>query len=248
METTTKNGLIYKLLRAAMILFWVYVGMEKLWQLEAFKIALQQQPVIGLFAPVLFWLLPLTEISVGLLLSFPTQRIQGWGWRASILLITVFSIYIGLGVFKVYAKKPCMCTSFLSNISWSTHLLINIALLVISLVGWRFQRSLNSIAPIMGKVHRLMTLLFVFSAVVLVSFCHNRSSYHNEKQNLWFQSDSLTFPAYDSVSRPIVGSLAIRYNRYTGQYRHYLLTKSMQANSMTNPLLACSTERRIALC
>ncbi|HAE67303.1 MAG TPA: hypothetical protein DCG77_08890 [Sphingobacterium sp.] len=75
MERNKKSNMIYKIIRAAMILFWVYVGMEKLWQLGAFKIALEQQPVISYLAPVLFLLLPFMEIGVGVLLAMPSQRL-----------------------------------------------------------------------------------------------------------------------------------------------------------------------------
>lgn len=237
----------YKLLRGAMLLFWLYVGLDKIWQLAAFRIALQQQPVIGFLAPILFWLLPLIEVGTGVLLALPAGRLQRWGWRASTLLILVFTIYIGLGVLDVYAQKPCMCTSFLSQISWSTHLLINVGLLVLSFVGWRLQTSLGSTSPVIGKAGKTLTLFLVISVVVLVAFYHNRSGYRSRKQNLWYLSDSLSFPVYDSVSRPMVGSLAHRYDRYTGPYRR-LFTKGMQASSFTNQSLACITERRIALC
>lgn len=125
----------YKLLRATILLFWIYVGIDKFWQLGAFKIALTQQPVISYFASVLFWLLPVIEISIGVLLAYPSRKLQELGWRASTILIAIFTIYIGLGILDVYDKKPCMCTSFLTHISWTTHFLFNIFILMLSILG-----------------------------------------------------------------------------------------------------------------
>ncbi|WON95048.1 MauE/DoxX family redox-associated membrane protein [Sphingobacterium sp. UGAL515B_05] len=247
MKAIPTNKTIYMILRAVMILFWVYVGIEKLWQPEAFKIALQQQPLISMYASVLFWLLPLSEVSIGLLLGFPTLRLQAWGWRASMLLITLFSIYIGLGVLNVYDRKPCMCASFLSNISWTKHLLVNSLILIFSLAGWLINRSrLDNLNKNITAAIPMALLVFSFLTPALVQYS---SIPRVQSKYRWILPDSLyQIPAYDSVSRPIVGSLAYRYDRYTESYRHYLFTNSMQANSMTNQLLACSAERRVALC
>ena len=136
MDTNKNINIIYGLLRIMMLLFWIYVGIDKVWQLNAFKIALTQQPIISYFAPVLFWLLPVLEVSLGLLLAFPSEKVQSWGWEASILLISVFTVYIALGVLDVYEQKPCMCSSFLSNVSWTTHLVINSVILALSILGW----------------------------------------------------------------------------------------------------------------
>ncbi|WP_343564069.1 MauE/DoxX family redox-associated membrane protein [Sphingobacterium sp.] len=236
----------YKLLRGAMLLFWLYAGLDKIWQLAAFRIALQQQPVIGFLAPILFWLLPVIEIGTGVLLALPVGRLQRWGWRSCTLLILVFTIYIGLGVLDVYAQKPCMCTSFLSQISWGTHLLINVGLLALSLIGLLLHRSLAAAdSSTSGDRASMLPIIWII-LLASAAFGHIRSC-HNKNQNLWYISDSLSIPAYDSVSRPIVGSLAYRYDRYIGRYRQ-LFTNGVQASTFTHQLLACMTERRIAIC
>lgn len=140
MSTKTIN-ISYKLLRVFMLLFWIYVGMDKIWQLAAFKIALQQQPVISVLAPILFLLVPAIEISIGVLLAYPSRKIQATGWKSSILLISVFTVYIGLGVLGLYANKPCMCISFMDQISWPVHLVINIVILGLSILGLILNKS-----------------------------------------------------------------------------------------------------------
>lgn len=246
MKANNINTILYKILRAAMILFWIYVGMEKLWQLEAFKIALQQQPIISALAPLLFWLLPLLEISIGIALGLPSRRFQTWGWKASALLIAIFTIYIGLGVLNIYEKKPCMCSSFLSNISWNKHLLVNFFILGLSVAGWKLQAL-----PVKYAKHRLSKaklLLFLAGILAIGAITYKGTASIPTHRNSYIPDSLLTYPKQDSVSRPTVGSLAFRYDRYTGPYRQYLFTNNMQAESMTNQLLACSTERRVALC
>lgn len=234
-----------------MILFWIYVGMDKIWQLNAFRIALEQQPIIGYLAPILFWLLPLMEIAVGILLAMPLARLRAWGWRASTLLIIVFTIYIGLGVLNVYAQKPCMCTSFLSRISWTAHLLINIVILGLSIAGLLLHPKVAKYSErVMTGKKSIALFLIGFVAMGAISYRDIRGT---KSKNMWYMPDSLYpdslyyYPSHNDVSRPIVGSLAYRYDRYTEPYRQ-LFTKSMQASIFTNQLLACSTEGRVATC
>lgn len=247
MKANPTNKTIYMILRAVMILFWVYVGIEKLWQLSAFHIALQQQPVISILAPILFWLLPLLEISIGALLGLPARRLQHWGWIASTIMITLFSIYIALGVLDVYDKKPCMCTSFLSHISWTAHLIFNLLILGLSLAGQVLNRKvlLHDQSNLSNKTS-VGLFLTIILATGIVSY---KNAAIKPTHEIWFMPDSIDHsPVYDSVSRPIVGSLAYRYDRYTEPYRQQLFIKSLQANNFTNQLLACNTERRVALC
>ncbi|WP_282637221.1 MauE/DoxX family redox-associated membrane protein [Sphingobacterium thalpophilum] len=241
MEYNKTTNHLHRLLRAGMILFWVYVGMDKIWQLDAFRIALEQQPVISPLAPLLFWLLPVVEIGIGLLLAVPSRTLQVRGWQASTLLIAIFTLYIGLGVLDVYAQKPCMCTSFLSRISWGSHLLINVGLLGLSILGWKMRLS-----PMLKGSSTLAAgtdIALVLIGIVSIGILTYRST-PMARTDLWHLPDSLyQVPEHYNVSRPIVGSLTFRYDRYCGRYRQ-LFTRGMQASNFTNQLMACHTERR----
>ncbi|MGJ1461663.1 MauE/DoxX family redox-associated membrane protein [Sphingobacterium siyangense] len=247
MEGNKIGNIIYKVIRAAMILFWVYVGMEKLWQLSTFKIALEQQPLISYLAPVLYWLLPLIEIGVGVLLGMPSARLRGWGWKVSTLLIIVFSIYIGLGVLNLYEKKPCMCTSFLSNISWTTHLIFNLIILGLSITGW----LLHYTAAKYGE-HTLTgntnIVLFVIGFLAMGAIIYGNINVKRINESWWYTPDSIyDYQQPNTASGNAKGLLAFTYDRYTEPYRQ-LFTKSLQAKNFTNQLLACNAERRVAIC
>lgn len=246
MEANKTSSMIYKILRSVMILFWVYVGMDKIWQLSAFRIALEQQPIISYLAPILFWLLPLMEIGVGILLAMPAARLRAWGWRASTLLIIIFTIYIGLGVLNFYAQKPCVCTSFLSRISWTAHLLINIVILGLSITGWVLHHKVAKYAEhALTSNTNIALFLIGFLAIGAITY----GSTHLKRTNdSWYTPESI----YDhqepnTASGNSKGLLASTYDRYTGPYRQ-LFTKKLQASIFTNQSLACSTERRVAEC
>lgn len=189
MERNKNSNMIYKVIRAAMILFWVYVGMDKLWQLGAFKIALEQQPLISYLAPVIYWLLPLIEIGVGVLLAIPSARLSALGWKVSAILILVFSIYIGLGVLNVYDKKPCMCTSFLNNISWTAHLIFNLIILGLSITGWRLHRKTINYGEraLTGRTN-IALFLIGFMATGAISYCN---IHYTKSKDIWYAPYSI---------------------------------------------------------
>jgi len=246
MERNKKSNMIYKIIRAAMILFWVYVGMEKLWQLGAFKIALEQQPVISSLAPVLYWLLPLMEIGIGVLLAMPSARLRALGWKVSTILIIAFSIYIGLGVLNVYEKKPCMCTSFLSNISWTAHLIFNLIILGLSITGGLLHRkTINYGEHALTGSKNIALFLIGFMAMGAINYWNIHDT---KSKDIWYAPDSIyDYQQPNTASSNVKGLLVSTYDRYTGPYRQ-LFTKRLQASTFNNQSLACNSERRVALC
>ncbi|MBB2949333.1 MauE/DoxX family redox-associated membrane protein [Sphingobacterium sp. JUb56] len=118
-----------------LIIFWLFVGLEKAWSWQNFRISLQQQPLPQWSMSILFWLVPLIEIATGILLAFQNRKLQRLGYWGSILLLTAFTIFIGLGVAGVYEKRPCTCSSIFNEMSWEWHLVVNIILLSVSILG-----------------------------------------------------------------------------------------------------------------
>ncbi len=160
-------------LQLFLLVFWIYVALDKLWDLENFHRSLKRQPFPNWWADILFWFLPLLELTIGLLFTLPTHStaysqkpITAASGRASknndsgrkmqilstfkvgkrhyrfinpfllsALLLFVFSIYIGFGVLGLYEKRPCGCASVFSDLSWTAHLIVNIILLMVSILG-----------------------------------------------------------------------------------------------------------------
>ncbi len=116
-------------IRVFMILFWAYVALDKLWDLPGFHQALKLQPFPGWWAGILFWSLPLMELGIVILFSIHsfrnTKHLFFYPFVLSALLLTVFTVYIGLGVAGLYAQKPCGCASVLSRLSWGGHLVVS---------------------------------------------------------------------------------------------------------------------------
>ncbi|MGJ1192807.1 MauE/DoxX family redox-associated membrane protein [Sphingobacterium siyangense] len=149
-------------IRVFMILFWAYVALDKLWDLPGFQQALKLQPFPGWWAGILFWSLPLMELGIVILFSIHsfrnTKHLFFYPFVLSALLLTVFTVYIGLGVAGLYAQKPCGCASVLSRLSWGGHLVVNLLLLLLSILGWYLT---GPTAPMAGcKRYKKQVILF----------------------------------------------------------------------------------------
>lgn len=151
-----------------LIVFWLFVGLEKAWSWQNFRISLQQQPLPDWSIGIIFWLIPLTEILTGILLAFRTNKLQRLGYWGSILLLSAFTLFIGLGVAGVYEKRPCTCSSIFNEMSWEWHLVVNIILLSVSILGLFLLRpaSLSSSdSERYRKSVRLFILYLVLSSI-----------------------------------------------------------------------------------
>ncbi|MCS3553572.1 MULTISPECIES: MauE/DoxX family redox-associated membrane protein [unclassified Sphingobacterium] len=118
-----------------LIIIWLFVGLEKAWSWQNFRISLQQQPLPDWSIGIIFWLLPMLEILTGILLAFRSNKMQRLGYWGSILLLSAFTIFIGLGVAGIYEKRPCTCSSIFNEMSWEWHLVVNMILLSASILG-----------------------------------------------------------------------------------------------------------------
>ncbi|MGO3194739.1 MAG: MauE/DoxX family redox-associated membrane protein [Sphingobacterium sp.] len=160
-------------LQLLLMVFWIYVAVDKLWDLGDFHLSLQRQPFPDWWADILFWLLPLLELAIGFIFILPntvantslannSEKTGGWlnqkhfnranlyltfsirkkqyhilsPFLLSAALLIIFSVYIALGVIGFYAERPCGCASVFSGLSWTTHLIVNIILLGLSVLGW----------------------------------------------------------------------------------------------------------------
>lgn len=136
MKATGKH-IIRQSIRIFLMLFWLYVAIDKLLELDAFHAALQRQPLPTFLVDQLYWSLPVGELLIGLLFIGRYRQIANL-LSASLLLL--FSAYIAIGLAGFYPKLPCGCASAFTQLSWSWHLVVNLILLFISFMGWYLTR------------------------------------------------------------------------------------------------------------
>ncbi|SDL28498.1 Methylamine utilisation protein MauE [Salinimicrobium catena] len=115
-----------------LITLWIYAAVEKLIQLETFRIRLSQFPFISEYAELLAWLVPGVEIMIALLFFFP--RLKDEAYLASFSLLLIFTVYI-IAVLNLSDSIPCSCNGVLPSLSWKEHILFNGGFLILALAG-----------------------------------------------------------------------------------------------------------------
>ena len=83
--------------------------------------------------PYLVWGIAGLEIATSVALMFEkTKRI---GFYSSLILMSLFTIYISAILLHVFPKIPCSCGGVLRQLGWSQHLLFNLFFVALSVLG-----------------------------------------------------------------------------------------------------------------
>ncbi|WP_412468787.1 MauE/DoxX family redox-associated membrane protein [Pedobacter sp. KLB.chiD] len=122
-----------------LVVLFLYTGLSKFIDFKGFTRDLNNQPFPNSFTPFLRWAVPLTEIAiVGALIYDKTRLI---GLYASLVLMSLFTIYTALVLLHVFAYVPCSCGGVIKHLSWPQHLLFNLFFVLITSIAIKQQNS-----------------------------------------------------------------------------------------------------------
>lgn len=114
------------------ILLFVYAALSKLMDFQKFSVQLGQSPILTAYAGLLAWTVPASELIISMLLVLPGARL--YGLYAGFSLMLMFTTYIVLASrFSDYV--PCTCGGIIENLSWTGHLIFNVAFNLMALAG-----------------------------------------------------------------------------------------------------------------
>lgn len=118
------------------ILLFTYTGLAKLYAHSTFYAQLQQQPVTKALAPFLSVFLPVAELLVTVTLLIPRFRLIGW-W-GSLCLMMLFTGYVVTVLYlEPHTHLPCSCGGIIKRLTWRQHLVLNVFLIFLSVIGLR---------------------------------------------------------------------------------------------------------------
>jgi len=128
------NPYISKLVQNSFILLWGSTVVLKLWDREQTKREMEMQVFPLWMSDILWWLLPSVELLLILVLLYkPTVHI---GIKLSTLLISLFTIYLFLGITKFFGETPCACGGIWpSNDHW-IHIGLNSIFIILGIIYW----------------------------------------------------------------------------------------------------------------
>jgi uncharacterized membrane protein YphA (DoxX/SURF4 family) len=129
-----ENQSLFKLLPSYLLAFlWTYTGLDKLIRFEQSRKAFHNQTFPPELAEILSYAVPITEIILAILLVLNISR--WWGYLGSILLLTVFITYVGLIWVGAFPRVPCNCAGLIDSMGWTAHMILNLNLLILAIVG-----------------------------------------------------------------------------------------------------------------
>ncbi|MGE8514442.1 MAG: MauE/DoxX family redox-associated membrane protein [Chryseobacterium culicis] len=112
------------------ILLFCYATISKMLDFENFQIQIAQSPLLSSFSGFVSYGILCAELAVCLLLILERTRIIGL--YCSLFLMVCFSAYIYL-ILNYSEFVPCSCGGILEKMGWKTHLLFNLATVILSI-------------------------------------------------------------------------------------------------------------------
>ena len=141
MLSKRRQALATEILKSLFIFLFLYTAISKFIDFRSFNIVLSRSPLIGHHHKLVAILLPSIEIVVAALLFFPrTARPGLWAFLTLMVSFTIYIIY--MLVFSPYL--PCSCGGVIKYMSWSNHLLFNLAFVLMGLTAIILNRSKTS--------------------------------------------------------------------------------------------------------
>ncbi|MFC4875062.1 MauE/DoxX family redox-associated membrane protein [Negadavirga shengliensis] len=117
----------------SLVLLFTYTAFSKLWDWEGTRTSLHNQVFPSWMAEVLLYGLPLMELAAVVLLL--SSRFRKWGFMLSVVLMCLFTAYVGLVMTGIFGRIPCSCGGVISSLGWREHFVVNVFFLTLAVWG-----------------------------------------------------------------------------------------------------------------
>ena len=106
------------------ITMFVYAAVSKWLIFNVFISQIDKQPFDNKYTPLLVWAIPISEVTVSLLMVFDRTRLLGL--RIGTAMMILFTGYIILIMMHFFGKVPCACGGAITEFTWTQHLFFNL--------------------------------------------------------------------------------------------------------------------------
>lgn len=127
-----KDRIPFNIALFLLILLWVYAAASKLIDYPRFERQMHRQTLLPFLKAFLILFLPWSEFVLAGLLSFDKTRMAGL--TGSLILLSIFTVYIILALTKALSHYPCSCGGILEHMGWTAHLFFNLFFLGLTLI------------------------------------------------------------------------------------------------------------------
>ena len=132
--------LILLLLDIILASLFAYTAYEKIMDHERFMNGISKVEIIGKFAFLISWSVPIVEGLIAVFILIPdTAKIGLWSFFG---MMGIFSVYILIAL--IWASNlPCHCGGVIETLTWTEHLWFNLGFILLSLIAIRLENTLN---------------------------------------------------------------------------------------------------------
>lgn len=127
-----RKTILIDIISALLLLLLLYTGVSKLMDFSNFYNALTKSPLLTPFAEFLAIALPVTEISIAILLFIPPTRV--WGLFCSLILLIMLTTYLVYMVLFT-SNLPCSCGGVIKDLNWQQHIFFNLFFILLATAG-----------------------------------------------------------------------------------------------------------------
>lgn len=128
-----KRSAILEIICSLIILLFLYTSVSKIMDFSGFIHDMHNQPFPEVVKPLLVYTIPPIEIGIALALLFErTKRIGLW---ASLILMSLFTLYTLTVLLHFFDRVPCSCGGVIRRLTWAQHMFLNLFFVIISLIG-----------------------------------------------------------------------------------------------------------------
>ena len=116
------------------IILFAYAGLTKLLEGHLFYDNIRNSPILGgkAMASLASWTIPLSELTVALLLIWKKTRLIGL-YLAAVMMLLFTGYTLAIVFFAPY--RPCSCGGVISLLSWEQHLVFNLVLFLLAMMA-----------------------------------------------------------------------------------------------------------------
>jgi len=125
-----KRKIVVEVICSLLVLLFLYTSLSKWLAFKTFTGEMNNQPFPNWMTPWLVWILPVGEVLIVLALLFEKTRMKGL-W-ASLILMSLFTIYTALILLKVFKRIPCSCGGVIKHLNWNQHLVFDCICVLLS--------------------------------------------------------------------------------------------------------------------
>jgi hypothetical protein len=124
---------------ALLLVLFLYASLSKFLDFKTFIGEMNNQPMPNSWTPFLVWFIPCSEVAISLALLFEYTRLLGL--YASLVLMTLFTLYSLVILLHFFSYIPCSCGGVIKKLTWGQHLVFNLFFVALSIFGITLQRS-----------------------------------------------------------------------------------------------------------